>query len=233
MHDRRNTVELKHFMSENTGVASKPMKEIRRKEDEELITISDFNWTEPQSIRQVQEALENYRAILQLLWPMDQTGTIIGRLLLRYWFISAVQDAKTKVSVICKYFNAVQRLNVKRAANRSAILSYEEHEKVLKETLAANGLRSEVPYEGIHRVDRAEQGTSGPRANKPIKTKSNVSMVNGFRICYDYNNGKCTRKNHAVGCEDAKGTKYAHNCNVYVPEKMAGCHAKHPRTAHK
>ena len=125
MHDRQNTVELKHFMSENTGVASKPMKEIRRKEDEELITISDFNWTEPQSIRQVQEALENYRAILQLLWPMEQTGTIIGRLLLRYWFISAAQDAKTKVSVICKYFNAVQRLNVKRAANRSAILSYE------------------------------------------------------------------------------------------------------------
>ena len=55
MHDRRNLVELKHFMAENSSVATKPMKEIRRKEDEELITLSDYNWSEPQSVRQVKQ----------------------------------------------------------------------------------------------------------------------------------------------------------------------------------
>ena len=53
MHDRRNSVEIKHFMADNSSVTSKPMKEIRRKEDDELVTLSDYNWTEPQSIRQV------------------------------------------------------------------------------------------------------------------------------------------------------------------------------------
>ena len=59
MHDRRNPLEIKHFMKENCSVASKPMKEIRRKEDEELVTISDYNWTEPQFLRQVKHSL-NY-----------------------------------------------------------------------------------------------------------------------------------------------------------------------------
>ena len=31
------------------------MKEIRRKEDKELITLSDYNWSEPQSVRQVKQ----------------------------------------------------------------------------------------------------------------------------------------------------------------------------------
>ena len=59
LHDRRNVVEIKHFMSENSSVASRPMKEIRRKEDEELVTLSDYNWAVPQSVRQVR-ALINY-----------------------------------------------------------------------------------------------------------------------------------------------------------------------------
>ena len=44
---------IKHFMSQNSSVASQPMKEIRRKEDEELVTLSDYNWAVPQSVRQV------------------------------------------------------------------------------------------------------------------------------------------------------------------------------------
>lgn len=57
LHDRRNSVEIKHFMTENSSVASKPMKEIRRKEDEELVTLSDYNWSEPQSVRQVKKLI--------------------------------------------------------------------------------------------------------------------------------------------------------------------------------
>ena len=205
MHDRRNALELKQFMSENASVSGKPMKEIRRKEEESVVTISDFNLAEPQSLRQVQEALENYKTLLTLLWPMDQSGIIIGRLLLKYWYISAAQDHRTKVSVICAYFNAVQRLNAKRAENKSTILSYEEHEKVLKETLAAHGLRSEVPYEVAGKVFDKPGTASGSRVPRP-KTKQKLVLVNGLRVCYDYNNSKCTRKQNQTGCEDTMET---------------------------
>lgn len=184
----------------------------------------------------MQEAIENYRSLLQIIWPMDQTGNIIGRLLLRYWYISAAQDPKTKIEVICSYFNAVQRRNVKRAANKGVVLDFEEHEKILKETLAAAGLRSEVPYEGAGRsTTRYEAPRSHPGNNFkiPKTNKSRMSLVNGLRLCYEYNNGKCTKKTTSTGCENNKGEKFAHNCNVYNKDKQAPCHGKHPRSAHK
>ena len=235
LHDRRNVMELKHFMSENASVSGRPMKEIRKKEDEGVVTISDFSWSEPQSMRQVQEALENYKTLLHLLWPMDQSGNIIGRLLLKYWYISAATDPRVRISVICSYFNAIQRLNAKRAANKSTVLNYEEHEKMLKETLASHGLRSEVPYDGAGRaVDRQEAtAASGARLVRTQNKQPRITLVNGLKVCYDFNNSKCTRKPNQMGCEDAKGDKFAHNCNVYIREKNMHCHAKHPRTAHK
>ena len=183
-------------------------------------------------------AIENYRSLLHLLWPMDQTGDIIGRLLLRYWHISATNDPKLKVAVICAFFNAVQRLNSKRAANKSAVLSFEEQEKVLKETLSAHGLRSEVPYDGAARsFDRpgyqapVPQGLRQQKPQNSLRGKS--AMVNGLRTCYDYNNGKCSRKTTPTGCENPKGEKFAHNCNVYLKDKNSACHGKHPRSEHK
>ena len=148
MHDRRHCLELKHLLSENTNVASRPIKEIRRQEKEGVVSFQDYGWEEPQSMRQVLEAIENYRTILTLLWPADQTGNIIGRLLLKYKNIQAASDPKVKVAVVTAYFDKVQRANTRRAANRTVILSYDEHEKLLKETLSSFGLRSEVPYEG-------------------------------------------------------------------------------------
>ena len=191
---------------------------------------------------QVQEALENYRTLLHLLWPMDQTGDIMGRLLLRYWYVSAAQDPKLKVKVICAFFNSVQRLNVKRAANQGVTMNFEEQEKVLKETLSAHGLRCEVPYEGLNKnLDRPPSnnysgGYNPQRQQKPYSQQLNRgknALVNGLRTCYDYNNGKCVRKLNTTGCENPKGEKFAHNCNVFLKDKNAACHGKHPRSDHK
>ena len=163
----------------------------------------------------------------------------MGRLLLRYWFISATQDPKLKITVICAFFNAVQRMNSKRAANMTVVLSFEEQEKLLKETLAAHGLRSEVPYEGAARnYDRQASSTLysasqlSLRQQKPPARGKNA-LVNGMRTCYDYNNGKCSRKAINGGCENPKGDKFAHNCNVFLKDKNASCHGKHPRKDHK
>ena len=160
MHDRRNAVELKYFMPENSAVTSKPMNKITRNSGAEIVTLEDFDWANPVSMRQVQEAIENYRSVLHLLWPMEVTGDLVGRLLLRYWWIAASNVPKVKVAVVVAYFNKIQRLNAKRASNKTAPLSFEEHEKYIKEALAAHGLSSEVPYDGFLAKDHYQGGAS-------------------------------------------------------------------------
>ena len=97
----------------------------------------------------------------------------------------------------------------------------------MKETLAAHGLRSEVPYEGAARnYDLQASSTlysasqSSQRQQKPPARGKNA-LVNGMRTCYDYNNGKCSRKAINGGCENPKGEKFAHNCNVFLKDKNA------------
>lgn len=147
MHDRRHNLELKHFLTENMNITGKPIKEVRRQEKDGVVSFQDYSWEDPQSMRQVIEAIENYRTLLTLLWPMDQTGNIIGRLLMKYRNIQASNDPRTKVAVVTAYFDKAQRMNARRAANKSVVMNFEEHEKLLKETLASYGLRSEVPYD--------------------------------------------------------------------------------------
>lgn len=61
---------------------------------------------------------------------------LIGRLLLRYWWIGASNVPKVKAAVVVAYFNKIQRLKAKRASKKAAPLSFEEHEKYIKEALA-------------------------------------------------------------------------------------------------
>lgn len=56
MHDRRNSVELKFFMGENCAVTSKPMNKITRNSGAEIVTLEDFDWANPMSMRQVRLA---------------------------------------------------------------------------------------------------------------------------------------------------------------------------------
>ena len=193
----------------------------------------------------MQDALETYRTLLHLLWPMDQTGNIMGKLLIRYLYISATQDMKVKINVISDYFNTVQLLNAKRAANEGCILNFDEHEKVLKDTLTGYGLRAEVPYDGAGRSaeaargnDRWESNRTGDRRGLDSKPKPKPTtvrprpMVNGLRICYEFNNGKCSRTQSGAGCVDGKNDKFAHFCNVYLKDRQKYCHGKHPRSEH-
>ena len=184
-------------------------------------------------------ALENYRSVLQHLWPYDQSGNIIGKLLLKYRHISVAQDQKTKVAVVTSYFNNVQRVNAKRAANKAVILSFEEHERILKDTLISFGLRSEVPFDQGGREVRTETGRGPPgqqgqRVNQGRQPRRELpTTAGGLKVCYDYNNGVCNRKKAGSGCMGTKGESFAHICSRFDTEKKLYCHGKHPRTEHK
>ena len=168
------------------------------------------------------------------------TGDLIGRLLLRYWWVAASNVPKQKVAVVVAYFNKVQRLNAKRASNKAAPLSFEEHEKFLKEALAAHGLSSEVPYDGFVAKDHHQGGPSNTtgkfrpeRENqrKPVQ-RPRAPLVGGLRICWGYNGGKCQNRPVKEGCEGEKG-KFAHVCSKMLDEKTGSfCLGKHPMNQH-
>lgn len=184
-------------------------------------------------------AIENYRAVLHMLWPMELTGDIMGRILLRYWWVAATNNPKQKVAVTVAYFNKVQRLNAKRASNKGAPLCFEEHEKYMKEALAAHGLSSEVPYEGFLGKDQQQSAIatqSKYRLEKDVPRrpapKPRAPLVGGLRICWSYNGGRCTSKQTKEGCDGEKG-KFAHVCSKLIDEKASiFCLGKHPLNQH-
>ena len=237
LHDRRNVIELKHFLAENLNVASRPLKYLQRKEDDSLVSSSDYSWDEASSMRQVLNGIENYRSCLHHLWPVDQTGDIIGKLLLKYRHIAVTSDQKTRVAVVTSYFNHVQRANAKRAANKVVVLSFEEHEKVLKDTLISFGLRSEVPYDQPMRDGRADTrpGPSGtkPQRGRQPKREFPPTSSSGLKICYDFNNAGCSRTKAGNGCVGQKGEMFSHICNKVDKETKASCHGRHSRNDHK
>ena len=57
LHDRRNAIELKHFLAENLNVASRPMRFSQKKEDDSLVSTADYSWDEASSMRQVLEKI--------------------------------------------------------------------------------------------------------------------------------------------------------------------------------
>ena len=81
-------------MSENAADSGKPMKEMWSKEEKAVETIQDNSWSEPQSMRQVKETLLNFKFLLHILWPADQSGNITGELL-KQLYIMVVQDSRT------------------------------------------------------------------------------------------------------------------------------------------
>ena len=237
LHDQRNAVELKHFLAENLNVASRPLKFSQRKEEDSLVSSSDYSWDEASSMRQVLSGIKNYRSCLHHLWLVDQTGDIIGKLLLKYRHIAVTSDQKTRVAVVTSYFNHVQRANAKRVANKAVVLSFEDHEKVLKDTLISFGLRSEVPYDHQMRDGRADTGPgpSGTQTQRGRQQKREFppKTPGGLKICYDYNNDGCSRKKTETGCVGQKGELFSHLCNRWDQVKKVNCHGRHARPDHK
>ena len=97
LHDRAKALPIKNFHLQNACVAAKPMKKIKRKDAEGLVTLFDYSWEEPSSLAEFTEALINYIAAMQQLWPLDPTGIIMLQLINAYKSISVAYELKEKV----------------------------------------------------------------------------------------------------------------------------------------
>ena len=104
-HDRRNALQMKHFIRSNANVTSKPIREVKSKDADGVSTISDFDWILPANVKQCQDGLINYGAVNQMLWPMDHTTISMTRAFNKYdWCIAAGIEAN-RVKMIQTIFN--------------------------------------------------------------------------------------------------------------------------------
>ena len=107
MHDRRNCLQLKHFNRKNSNITSKPMKEIRGRDQDGVTTITDHQWDLPHSVKTCQESVNNYAAVMRQLWPYDITDLVINRVLDKFGWFSGANHEKERVRMVQEFFNTI------------------------------------------------------------------------------------------------------------------------------
>ena len=245
MHDRTKPLTFKHFHTGNLNVASKPLKKIEKREDDEVYSTLDFNWEAPSNLSQVTDALLNYSTVLMHLWPYDQTGLIIMRVLNKYNQIACAPTLSERVTVITSFFNLVLRENAARACRKEVILSFSEQEECLKTLLASSGLSSAVPTSRAPKPpgytysnDRSKFMNNRPNPFQPQtsgsgSSSSKVVMFRGYPICFGYNRGSCRNPPIPYGCKDQRGKEFAHQCNKWIHSRNTHCFEAHPSVNHR
>ena len=224
LHNRTVPLLLKHFSSENAGVASKPRREVRRVDDDGYSVTTDLSWEVPLSLTAVQEAVSNFACINAVLWPLDPTGSIMQRLLMKYKWFTPANDAKTRIEVVTSYFNNILKRNANRAVNGEPVLSFDEHESVLKGLLQRFGLPGDPPTQAPLQIKQRQVPTSG---------SSQQSLQD---VCFGFNatdGSRCKNKPIPGGCRSDRGREFVHKCTAFNPATGRRCFGKHPRKDHK
>lgn len=241
VHDRTRLLKLKHFFAGNLDVQSKAKCRTTVNEDGSLREQVDWDWENPHSLNQAQEALVNYDAVHSNIWPLDRTPNIIWRVLVKYRWISAASSNDQKLKVICQFFENVSRCNATRAVNGQPPASYEKVEKILRQVLISLGVSPEIPYHipkvgGASNNGPSQGGNSNKKAGpKDKKTERKKAQKDGKGLCFGYNamdGRKCENTAHADGCKAKDGKQFVHACSQYVPAKGDYCLAAHRRKDH-
>ena len=139
LHNRTAMISLKLFLPENINVTGKPLREVKKYEDQGLCTTTELQWENATSICQIKEALISYGICLQQLWPGDTSAWSMMKLLDRYKYCTNVTPNKVRIQIITNFFNKVARENASRAASKDPPLIFEKLEVILKASLTRQG----------------------------------------------------------------------------------------------
>ena len=180
LHDRAVPLQIKHFLSENCSVTSKPRKEIKRLEEEGLSSTIDFSWENPSNMTQIQEGFNNYKFLLYLIWPTDPTGMIMHNVLSTYKWAAGAGDQRTRQTIVTSYFNTALRDNAGRATNKQLVMSFKEHERIFKDCMIKMNVRPEIPLMS-HNNQTFQQGNQS-NASKPFQSNSQNGNKQGNQI---------------------------------------------------
>ena len=252
LHNRTSYITLKMFLTENLNVGTKAMKELRRLEDDGMTTTLELDWVSATTINQIQEAVVNFGVVLQALWPLDTTAWAFIRLMTKYKWIAGVDVMTTRTKIITSVFNRIVQENASTAANEGHPMYFSEMEDLLKDSLARNGHRSDVPVtdrrqEGSRQqTGRYQQTSSQQFGSRPSSTPTQrrpPASLNGKRLCYGYNdeNGRtCTytpvgqdKNGKGGGCMNAQNVEFSHACSKWLANRNKYCLGSHRRADHK
>ena len=242
MHDRTEITTFKMFHTGNVNVSSKPIKRVEKREEDGVHSTLDFNWEAPSSLSQVSDALLNYCSALMFLWPYDQTGLILMRVINKYNYCAVAPSLTERVNLISSFFNCVLRENAARASRKEVIMNFNEHEETMKSVLTTAGLSNTVPAgrNFIPEQHGSKPRTQFPSNNKNFPTSSaaansgrnKVVLHNGVPVCFAFNNGSCRNTRSSTGCKDSRNKDLAHVCNKFIDAKTGFCLQNHARVKH-
>lgn len=216
--------------------SARPVKEIRRADEDGVCTILDNQWENPASLYAIQDAIANYGVLLHHLWPLDMSFHIMNKVLVKYRWVALADSMKTRVEVISQFFNSVLRANSRRAANKEAVLSFSEQETIMKSSMTKNGLTPEFVIQG--QPNRRNENGKGqkPAQSQTQRPRNSPLYFNNTKVCSIFNStdGRdCRSTPTPTGCKARDGTEYAHVCNRFLPDKKRHCFLTHRRKDHK
>ena len=240
-HDRTRPMLLKHFMSENANIATKPKAEFKKLTDAgQVANITDDWWEGVATLQQVKEAFSNFSATWFFLWHWDCTPIIFYRIMAKYnWCSTAGDNSKTRVAILKDYFNTVMQINSDRAVNEECILDFDEHEEILKSRMQKENLEKLLPsapkpQQAANNQKSFQKPAQGqkPASNQRQPSKRVFITSKSEATCHAWNDlsGRtCQNKpNHKTGgCTDSRGNDYAHKCNYETPGKPGICEKRH------
>jgi len=242
LHNRHHPITVEMLYKANVGKEQKKGSE---------------DWSEPVEVKQIQEALLNYTAVMHHLWPMDYTGLVIQRVLIEArWGEIAGQDDKLRVQLLKRFFNETMRDNSGRAVRGEPPMEYEDAKarwmRVVEDMIPGMGpfgmgsrarqlggqqlQPTQVASRGGGTSARARPGAArgtGRGAHVPVGTGRQSATVGGLMVCFFYNNTSgCSRPQPKADiCTDQYNNNYAHVCNHMDKATNRFCLQKHPRHA--
>ena len=189
MHDRTKVLSFKQFHSGNINVGSKPIQKIEKRDEAGITSSLEFNWEAPTNLSQVSDALLNYCTILLHLWPLDQTGLIILRLVNKYNYFPCANSLTERVNLVSTFFNTILRENAARAGRRAVPMNFKEQEETLKNILTSSGFSSAVPRGRINHSESDKFRSAPMRSTIPVsgnqnQNKPKVLMIGSTPVCF-------------------------------------------------
>lgn len=249
-HDRTDALLLKHFLSENCNITSRPKQEIRKLNDEgQVVSLTDDAWEAVSNISAAKEAFMNYSTVIYFLFPYDPTPMLLLRIMMRYNWISAVGDnPRQRTLLIESFFNSVLQQNANRAVNDEVVLSFNEMLDLLKNQLRSAHVTTEPPVSKDYasmkpklqsqnqKQKQHNQPKGQPSSQRSKPSGSTVYMTADNKLtCYKWNRldgTDCTQQPSDIGCM-VNGNKYAHRCSAPNPNGPGICGKPHRRRDHK
>jgi hypothetical protein len=110
LHDRRVTVDLDMF---TRGSLNKELKGVDKS-------------AEVVDTKHLQEVVANYASVMQILWPMDYSPSVISRVLIDARWGEVIEEDKLRTAVVKRFFSEVIRENCGRAVRREPPMVYSE-----------------------------------------------------------------------------------------------------------